>query len=35
MVDEDIVLQRDHTQRATWLGDRLPLDLGRFPPKLR
>ena len=35
MVDEDTTLQRDHTQRATWLGDRLPLDLGRFPPKLR
>ena len=24
------VLQRDHTQRATWLGDRLPLDLSLF-----
>ncbi|KAM0803413.1 DOPA-like domain-containing protein [Usnea florida] len=24
---------RDHTQRATWLGDRLPLDLSNFPPK--
>ncbi len=24
------ILQRDHTQRATWLGDRLPLDLSLF-----
>ena len=24
------VLQRDHTQRATWLGDRLPLDMSLF-----
>ena len=24
------VSQRDHTQRATWLGDRLPLDLSLF-----
>lgn len=22
--------ERDHTQRATWLGDRLPLDLSQF-----
>jgi len=22
--------ERDHTQRATWLGERLPLDLGLF-----
>ena len=21
---------RDHTQRATWMGERLPLDLSRF-----
>ena len=31
MIDEDTALQRDHTQRATWLGDRLPLDLSRYP----
>lgn len=24
------ILQRDHTQRATWLGDRLPLDMSLF-----
>ena len=24
------ISQRDHTQRATWLGDRLPLDLSLF-----
>jgi len=22
--------ERDHTQRATWMGDRLPLDLSLF-----
>ena len=22
--------ERDHTQRATWMGDRLPLDLAMF-----
>ena len=22
--------ERDHTQRATWMGDRLPLDLSMF-----
>lgn len=26
-VDEE---ERDHTQRATWLGDRIPLDLRIF-----
>lgn len=25
--------ERNHTQRATWLGDRIPLDLGIFKRK--
>ena len=29
-VDESVVELRDHTQRAIWMGEKLPLDLTLF-----
>ena len=29
-VDRDVSELRDHTERATWMGERLPLDVGYF-----
>lgn len=29
-VDPDVSELRDHTERAIWMGERIPLDLGLF-----
>lgn len=33
-VKQSVSELRDHTQRATWMGDRIPLDLTLFERKI-